>query len=262
MLLSFELVGAFLLMFIFMSVLWFIQRYKGEADIVDVGWAAGLGFIAIYYSLSLEGYWLRRVLLALLAATWSTRLASYLLLSRVLKPGEDGRYVSLRAKWGAKAQRNFFLFFQFQGLLVIIFSLPFFVVASHNALGLDIWDYIGLIIFLVSISGEWIADYQLANYKKNEANHGKTCRNGLWKYSRHPNYFFEWLHWWSYVALAVGSPYFWISLIGPTLMLFLILKVTGIPPTEKRALETKGEDYRNYQATTNAFFPWPPKKLT
>ncbi|MGB0715272.1 MAG: DUF1295 domain-containing protein, partial [Phycisphaerae bacterium] len=82
----------------------------------------------------------------------------------------------------------------------------------------------------------------------------------LWRWSRHPNYFFEWIHWWSYVCLAIGASFWWITLMGPALMLFLVLKVTGIPPTEARAIESRGDAYRHYQATTSAFFPWFPKK--
>jgi len=257
---SYEFASAVILMMVFMIVLWFYQASRGEADIVDAGWAAGLGFVAILYSLTLEGYWLRRVLLALLAATWSSRLAGYILTNRVFREGEDGRYQALRSKWGANAQRNFFLFFQAQGLLVIILSLPFFIVAANTTPHLAFWDLLGLGLFAVSIVGETLADRQLSQFRHNPDNKGKTCQIGLWHYTRHPNYFFEWVHWWSYVCLAHGSPYIWITLIGPCLMFFLIIKVTGIPPTEKRAIESRGEEYRQYQKTTNAFFPWFPKK--
>ena len=132
---------------VFMSILWAYQSVKGEADIVDAGWAAGLGLVALYYAYVLDGYFPRRLILALLVGAWSVRLAGYLLKQRVLKLGEDGRYQALRAKWGAKAQRNFFLFFQAQGILVIILSIPFYIVATNATPVLEISDFIGILLF-------------------------------------------------------------------------------------------------------------------
>lgn len=257
---SFEIITAIMLMMLMMTILWAFHVYKGEADIVDAGWAAGLGFLAIFYAISLPGDDFRKFALALFAGTWSARLTTFLIRTRVMEPGEDGRYQSLRRKWGHKAKFNFFLFFQAQGLLVVILAIPFFIAASNLTPGFQIWDYVGAFVFVVSIAGESIADKQLSDFRKDSNNKGKTCRQGLWKYSRHPNYFFEWLHWWSYVFLSINSPVFLLSLIGPCIMLFLILKVSGIPPTEKQALESRGDDYREYQKTTNAFFPWFPKE--
>ena len=105
-----------------------------------------------------------------------------------------------------------------------------------------------------------LADRQLVRFKRRPESRGKTCREGWWRYSRHPNYFFEWLHWWSYVALAAGSSYWWVTLLAPAAMLHFLLNVTGIPPTEAQALASRGEDYRQYQRTTSVFIPWFPKK--
>jgi len=121
-------------------------------------------------------------------------------------------------------------------------------------------DLLAVGVFLVSVAGEAIADRQLAGFRADPANRGKTCRTGLWRYSRHPNYFFEWVHWWSYVLLGLGSPYWLVTILGPALMLVFLFKITGIPATEERALLTRGEDYRNYQRTTSPFFPWFPKE--
>ena len=101
--------------------------------------------------------------------------------------------------------------------------------------------------------------YQLQGFKKDPANRGKTCRAGLWSYSRHPNYFFEWLIWVSFFIFASASPYGWISIVCPVLIFYFLFKVSGIPATEAQALRTKGDDYRDYQRTTSAFFPWFPK---
>jgi steroid 5-alpha reductase family enzyme len=137
--------------------------------------------------------------------------------------------------------------------------LPFVIIASATTPFGGWFDYLAIAIWLITLSGETLADAQLARWRKNAANHGRTCRGGLWRYSRHPNYFFEWLLWFSYVALALSSTWWLLTLIVPSVLLFLILKVTGIPYTEKRALASRGDDYRAYQKSTSAFIPWFPK---
>ncbi|MBD3265562.1 DUF1295 domain-containing protein [bacterium] len=241
-------------------ILYRIQKLTGDAGIVDVGWAAGLGCLALFYAFALSGDPYRRIALALLAGFWSFRLALYLLFNRVLGKEEDGRYKSIRESWQGNIQTFFFWFFQAQGLLDIILSLSFLIVALNPQPFPSYWDMAAVMLFLISITGESMADRQLARFRANPGNKGKTCRRGLWKYSRHPNYFFEWLHWWVYVFLALGSPYWWITLIAPALMLYFILYITGIPPTEAQAIASRGEDYKNYQQTTSAFIPWFPKK--
>jgi steroid 5-alpha reductase family enzyme len=243
-----------------MTLLWFVQRAKRDAGVVDVGWAAGLGLLALLYAALLEGNLERRVLVALLAGAWSFRLAFYLLKDRVLAKEEDGRYQELRSNWGAQAQRNFFIFFQVQGVLDVVLSLPFLILMQDDSPLVGHWAILGVLLWAISVCGESLADSQLSRFRSDPGNKGRTCRVGLWRYSRHPNYFFEWLHWLSYPLMAVGLDYAWLTLLSPVLMLFFILKVTGIPPTEARALRSRGEEYRRYQETTSAFFPWWPRK--
>jgi steroid 5-alpha reductase family enzyme len=119
---------------------------------------------------------------------------------------------------------------------------------------------LGVVVWLVSVAGEWVADHQLARFRGEPSNQGRTCRQGLWHYSRHPNYFFEWLHWFAYVGLAVGSPLFCLSLPGPVVMYGFLRWISGIPFTEAQALRTRGEDYRRYQAETPLLFPRLPKE--
>jgi steroid 5-alpha reductase family enzyme len=132
-------------------------------------------------------------------------------------------------------------------------------VARNPVAGVTPWLVGGVAVWLLSVVGEGIADRQLARFRENPANKGKTCRDGLWRYSRHPNYFFEWLHWFAYVLLAVGSPWFWLSAAGPVVMYLFLRYVSGIPYTEAQALRSRGEDYRRYQQTTPMLFPWFPK---
>ena len=243
-----------------MAALWLVQRRTRDAGIVDVGWAAGLGVLALLYAALVDGDPGRRALVAVLAATWSFRLAGYLLVDRIVGKPEDGRYQTLRARWGARAQARFFVFFQVQALVDVILSLTFLVAMRKGAAPLDALDVAGVAVWVLAVAGESVADRQLARFRADPANRGRTCRAGLWRLSRHPNYFFEWLHWWAYVVLALGAPFWWLTLVAPALMLYFLLKVTGIPATEAQALASRGDDYRDYQRTTSAFVPWFPKR--
>lgn len=245
---------------VMMLALWVSERVRHDASIVDVGWAAGLGILGLFYAWQADGYLPRRVLAAGLIGAWSFRLAVYLAVNRVIGKHEDGRYQTIRANWGVKAHAFFFWFFQAQALLDVILSLCLVGLMFNQEPRFSPFEYAGVAIWIVSVLGETVADAQLSRFRRDPANRGRTCRAGLWRYSRHPNYFFEWLHWWTYVLMGVALPFGWLTLLGPGLMLFFILKVTGIPPTEARALETRGEDYRDYQRTTSAFVPWFPKK--
>ncbi|NYZ61721.1 DUF1295 domain-containing protein [Luteimonas deserti] len=237
-----------------MTLAWRWQRARDNAGIVDVVWAAGVGGAAIVAALLGSGALLPRILLAVLGALWGARLASHLW-KRVRREDEDGRYAYLRAHW-AGDQRKFFLFFQGQALLVVLFALPFVAVAANPAD--SPWLLAAIAVWLVSVGGEAVADRQLADFRADPANRGRTCRDGLWRYSRHPNYFFEWVHWLTYVVLAAGSPLWWLSLTGPVLMYLFLRYVSGIPFTEQQALRSRGEDYRDYQRTTPMLFPWFP----
>jgi len=243
-----------------MTVLWLVQRRTGNAGIVDVGWTAGIGLLGLFFAATSGGFPPRRVLVAALIGIWSARLAFYLLRDRVVGRPEEGRYRTLREKWGSAVERKLFVFFQIQALAALFFALPILVIAHHPVDRWTAWDLAGVLIWCISVGNTILADRQLARFKRSPQNRGKTCREGWWRYSRHPNYFFEWLHWWSYVALAVGATYWWATLLAPAAMLYFLLRVTGIPPTEAQALASRGDDYRRYQQTTNAFVPWFPKK--
>jgi steroid 5-alpha reductase family enzyme len=245
-------------MMVLMTALWLTQRRTGDAGVVDVGWTFGVGFLALLAAAAGDGLPARRLLLAVLVGTWSLRLGVYLLRDRVLSGEEDGRYQMLREKWGDKTQPYLFGFFQAQAVLAVLLALPYFVIAeTPRALG--VFDVLGLVLWAVALAGESLADGQLARFRRETTNRGHTCRVGLWRYSRHPNYFFEWIHWWTYPCLAASSAFWPVTLAVPLVMLFLLFRVTGIPYTEKQALRSRGEDYRRYQRETSAFFPWFPK---
>jgi steroid 5-alpha reductase family enzyme len=247
-------------MALMMAVLYGVARINKNAGIVDAGWATGLAILAVVYALAADGLAARRLLLAALAGFWGLRLGSYLFFNRFLGRPEDGRYRELRRRWGHRAERNFFLFFQFQAGLDVLFSLPFLAVACNAKPALDALDLLGALVWALAVLGETKADRQLARFRARPENRGKTCSQGLWRYSRHPNYFFEWIHWFAYILLGVGSPLWWLTLLGPVLMALFLLKITGIPYTEQQSLKSKGDSYREYQRTTSPFIPWFPKK--
>lgn len=243
-----------------MSAGWLWQRRHDNAGIVDVIWASGVGASAIYYALVGDGATLPRVLVAALAGIWSARLAGHLW-KRVRGGPEDGRYRQLRSHWHG-SQWKFFLVFQFQALLVVLFSLPFLAVVRNPERDFNLLLAIGIGIWIASIAGEWIADRQLARFVADPANKGRTCRDGLWRYSRHPNYFFEFVHWFAYLFLAAASPWHWLACSGPLVMYVFLRWISGVPYTEAQALRTRGDDYREYQRTTPMLIPWFPKRST
>ena len=243
-----------------MFALWLIHLLIRNAAIVDAGWAAALGILALYYAVAGPGYPARKWAIASMAGFWGLRLAAYLLLSRVVGQPEEGRYVQLRKEWKNNLALRFLFFFEFQALLVAVLSLPFLLACLNTRTPLGRFEKFAAGLWLVSMMGEVIADLQLNAFKKNPENHGKTYRAGLWRYSRHPNYFFEWLIWVSYAVFALASPWGWIGLISPALILYFLLGITGIAATEAQALRTRGNEYRAYQRTTSTFVPWFPKK--
>ena len=237
---------------------WAWQRKHANAGIVDVVWSFGLGGAAVLVAATGAGAGLPRALLAILGGAWGLRLGLHLW-HRVSVEAEDGRYAQLRKRWG-NDQRKWFAMFQFQALLVALFSLPFLAVAANPVAHWNPWFIAAAATWLGCVAGEAIADRQLARFRSNPANKGKTCRAGLWRYSRHPNYFFEWLHWLAYVLLAVGSPIGWLAWSGPVVMYAFLRWISGIPFTVAQALRTRGDDYARYQRSTPMLFPWFPKE--
>ena len=223
-----------------MSLGWLWQKRRANAGIVDVIWSFGVGGAAVLAAWLGAGDSLPRIVMG------------------VRNEDEDGRYAHLRDHWSGN-QFYFFLFFQFQALLIVLFALPFVAVAG-NPEGSVSLAAAAVAIWLLSVGGEALADHQLARHRADPANRGKTMRSGLWRYSRHPNYFFEWLHWFAYVTLAVGAPQAWLAWAGPIVMYVFLRWVSGIPYTEAQALRSRGDDYRDYQRTTPMLFPWFPKR--
>ncbi|HEU0123564.1 MAG TPA: DUF1295 domain-containing protein [Bryobacteraceae bacterium] len=240
--------------------LWLLHLRLHNASVVDPGWAGSLALLGLLYATFGRGYAPRAWMIGGMAAAWGFRLAFFLLLTRVAGRPEEGRYQELRRRWKTNLAWKFLFFFEFQAATCVVLSLPFLASSINPAPEIHLLEYVGLGLWTVAFVGESFADAQLERFKSNPANRGKTCREGLWRYSRHPNYFFEWLIWVAFATFATASPYGYMAWLCPLLMLYFLFRVTGIPATEEQALRTKGDDYRQYQETTSVFIPRLPKE--
>lgn len=242
------------------AVLHALARRLDNYGIVDIAWSYAFAALAAFYALAGTGWPVRRFLIAALAIIWSLRLGTHLLV-RVTRhhPVEDARYAQLRRDWAGNFHPKMFGFFQLQAASVVLLGVAFVLVAQNPAPALHPLEIAGALLWLIAIAGEAVADAQLAAFKANPAHRGQVCTTGLWRYSRHPNYFFEWLVWVAFFVVALASPWGWVALVGPVSILYLLLRVTGIPLNEEQGVRSKGDAYRRYQKTTSAFFPLPPK---
>lgn len=239
-------------------VLWLLHLRWRNAAVVDVGWTVAIGLQAVAAAVFGPGDPTRRAIVGIVGVLWSARLALHLA-QRIASEPEDARYAELRARWGGNLRLKFLAFFLFQGVLAVALSAPFFVAAADPSPTLSPWLVAGVLLAMISVIGEATADSQLRRFKANTSNRGQVCRVGLWGWSRHPNYFFDWLIWCAFVLLALGSPYGWATVGSPALMLYFLLRVTGIPATEAHALRSRGEAYARYQREVSAFVPLPPR---
>ena len=241
---------------VIMAILWLVQYATRNAGIVDVAWAFGTGVLGVWFALGVaNGDATRGVIIATLVGVWGARLGFYLA-SRVLRESEDGRYHHLRNVLGRWTQPVMFLFFQVQALWGLMFALPMWAAAQSTSSAIAWHDWLCIGVWLIAFAGEIVSDRQLNRFRRDPANKGKVCQVGLWRYSRHPNYFFEWLHWWAYVLIGIGSPWWWVTIAGVVVMYVFLTRVTGIPYTEQQAIRSRGDAYRRYQETTNVFFPF------
>ncbi|MBK1882417.1 DUF1295 domain-containing protein [Luteolibacter pohnpeiensis] len=248
-------------MVIIFGLAWLFGKLINNYSIVDAVWAASIGSIGVtWLSFGTNTFSIRAVAIAILAF-WSIRLTR-LLAARIYRnhPIEDSRYVELRQSWQPNSAAIFFGFYQLQAISTILLALPFYFVAFDANQNWSTFETSGLIVAVIGIIGESTADSQMAAFKNSHQDPKSICRVGLWKYSRHPNYFFESVIWFGFYLFACGSTWGWSTVYAPLIMTFLLLKVTGIPPAEKSSLARKGNAFRRYQETTSAFIPLPPKK--
>lgn len=243
----------------FMCLLFLLAAAKKDNGLADIGW--GLGFILVAwvtFEFSTTNLPKQRLLL-LMVTLWGVRLASYLTIRNWGKP-EDFRYANWRKEWGNKVLLNSFLrVFMLQGVVMWVLCLPLIIINSTpKTFHLESLYFVGAIIWAIGFFIEGISDYQMLCFKDNPAHKGHVMQKGLWRYSRHPNYFGEALVWWGIFLVAVPSGYWYISIASPVLITFLLLKVSGVTMLEKKY---EGNDaYSEYKRKTNAFIPWFPKQ--
>jgi len=251
---------AFLVIIGLMSILWIISVTIKNVSIVDLFWGFGFVLANGFYFISTDGFLPRKIILLILVSVWGLRLSGYLAWRNIGK-GEDYRYQQFRSKYGENRYWwiSFFQTFLLQGILMWLISAPLLgaqYYGLNNSLG--IFDYAGMILWITGFIFEAGGDYQLARFKADPSNKGKVLSYGLWRYTRHPNYFGDSAVWWGYglLCLSAGSV---IPTLGSILMTALIIKVSGVAILEKNLQEMKPE-YRAYIQRTSAFLPWFPKK--
>ena len=237
---------------------WWLQLKTKNGGLVDAVWAITLGGLASLYALTGTAPLETRLVLAVMGGAWGLRLGWHLWVRNWGKP-EDFRYAQFRKDWGAAVNVKMFWFFQFQNIFTLLLSASAFIVVAYRPDAAPLWAYpLAAIIWLISVVGEGMADAQMEAFRRNPANKGKVCREGLWRYSRHPNYFFESVFWFSFLPLAIGAPYGWVTLGAPLVMAFLLTQLSGMPLLEKEMMARK-PGYADYVRTTSALIPWPPK---
>lgn len=246
-----------------MSAGFAVQRVTRNSGWIDVTWSFGVGAVGAVVALlpfGPHGVSLRQMLVASLSAAWCLRLGAHIA-GRTRTAADDPRYRALIEQWGDDAPRRLFFFLQSQAAVGWLLVMSILLAARHPAPGLRVQDWLGLAIWLVGVGGAALADRQLRKFRSNPNNHGKVCEVGLWHWSRHPNYFFEWVAWCSYavIALDLTGAYWqgWLALAAPVCMYWVLVHASGIPPLEAHMLKSRGELFRRYQARTSAFVPWP-----
>jgi steroid 5-alpha reductase family enzyme len=247
-----------IVMMLYMTGWFVIAQARRRNDVADVAWGTGFIVTAVTALLLSETITQRGIVVMILVAVWGVRLAMHIYMRNRGKP-EDRRYRKWREEWGRRAViRAFFQLFVFQGLLMIIISLPvtFIILFGQEPGGL--LDIVGLFIWVTGFYFETVGDYQLLKYKSDPANKGKIMTRGLWTYTRHPNYFGEVTLWWGIYIIALSVSQGWLTILGPLTITFLILKVSGIPLLEEKYKDNP--EFQAYKRRTSAFFPLPARK--
>lgn len=246
-----------LVIFTFMNLVFLISLIIKRNDIADIAWGVGFLTVSLYWLFRSGMFLQTQIIISFLVFTWAARLSLYIFLRNKGK-SEDFRYKEWKDKWqGSKILQSYLKVFLLQGFFMFLISLP---VTLYNSFNGNLWmiTFFGLIVWVIGFIIETISDLQVYFFKKDSKNKGKILKSGLWKYSRHPNYFGEVLIWWGIWILTLGSQYYLVSVIGPLTITYLITKVSGIPLLEKRYENDK--EYQEYAKKTSIFIPWFQKK--
>ncbi len=249
-----------LLVILFFTIIWLWSVILKNASIVDIFWGTGFIVAGIFYFIITPGSSIREMIVMILLAVWGIRLSGHILKRNLGKP-EDYRYQEFRKKYGENRYWwfSFFQVFLLQGVLLWLISAPILGV-SLNSSGkpFGFIDAIALFFWFTGFVFEAGGDWQLTRFKSNPANKGKLLQTGLWKYTRHPNYFGDAMIWWGFALFSVASGCY-LPILSAVLMNFLLLKVSGVAMLERTLKNTK-PGFNSYAERTNAFFPWFPKQ--
>ena len=238
---------------VFVTTFFIFALLKKDNSIIDIGWGLGFILISLVSLFFCEKLGAKQLLLNTLVIIWGLRLASYLFI-RNHNRGEDFRYKKWREEWKKYfVLRSFFQVFLLQGLFMLIIALPIINTNASSATTINFINIIGSLLWLVGFYFQAVGDYQLFKFKKDPKNKNQVMRFGLWKYTRHPNYFGEATMWWGIFLMSLGSGKDFISLISPITINFLLLKVSGVPMLEEKYKDNL--EYQNYIKNTNSFFP-------
>ena len=242
-----------------MIAVWLLSLLRKDASVVDIFWGLGFVLIATVSSAIAKGYGPRKILIVVLTAVWGIRPAAHIFWRNRGK-GEDFRYRAMRARYGKRfAIMSLITVFGLQGSLMWIISIPLQVAQiSPLPARLGVLDWIGASVWLIGFVFESVGDFQLALFKSAAENRGKVMNCGLWRYTRHPNYFGDSLVWWGFFLIAVSAPSGIWTVISPLIMTGLLMKVSGVTLLERTLTKTK-PGYRDYMRTTSAFAPWFPR---
>ncbi|WP_136805991.1 DUF1295 domain-containing protein [Desulfosediminicola flagellatus] len=248
-------------LFFFVTLWYLVSLAIKRQDIADVLWGAGCVIIVLTSLCTIDHVTLRSVAMSFMVIVWGSRLSTRIFLKNRGKP-EDFRYRALREAWGRSfALRSYFQVFLFQAFLMFVILTPvLYVIGRQHAGDIFVLDVLGVLLWLTGFVIESVADYQLDSFKHKRYNRGQILQSGLWRYSRHPNYFGEVVMWWGLYCIALSVPGGSYTAIGPLVITFLILKVSGIPLIEKRYKDS--EKYQRYKKMTSSFIPLPPRTNT
>lgn len=243
-----------------MAALWLISLALRNSSIVDIFWGAGFVLTNwVYFALTPEGFAGRKLLAAILVTVWGLRLSLYILLRNWGRP-EDFRYRRWREENGPRWWwKSFLQVFLLQGLLMWVISAPLLAAQAGVQPGrLTVFDLLAVALWAIGFFFEAVGDLQMARFRANPANKGQVLNRGVWRYTRHPNYFGDATQWWAFYALAAIASGFW-TIFSPILMTGLLLRVSGVALLERTLKETK-PGYREYVESTSAFVPWFPRR--
>ena len=248
-------------MALIMAIAWLAQQRTGNSGWIDVSWVAAVGMTGVasaLFAATEATAPARQAAVVALVAAWSLRLAWHIG-SRALRTGDDPRYAELIRQWGSNAPKRLLFFAQSQALAGIPLVLAITLAAHRPAAGIDGQDLFGLMIMLTGVLLAAIADRQMQLFSSHPGNRGMVCTTGIWAWSRHPNYFGEWLVWLGVAVVAFDFAWGWLALAAPAWMYWLLVHVSGVPPLEQHMINTRGQVFRDYQRRTSVFFPMPPK---